>query len=157
LKDLIRAAVTLNLLRTPRKTAAVSSAPRKEQRVPLPASSESPWRQPDRAPCQDRRESACHACLVARQAAPGEQAIGTCQRAAISWDSCLLTPGLADHSRAKAGRAWGQHTTAKRVSQVPESHSSPCPWPKILRRQIGSRNHQNWFADSYYSFRANST
>src|SRR6476646_8424943 len=38
LKDLIRAAVTLNLLGNPRKTAAVSSAFRKEQQVPLPAS-----------------------------------------------------------------------------------------------------------------------
>ena len=38
LKDLIRAAVTLNVLRKPRKTAAVSSAFCKEQRVPLPAS-----------------------------------------------------------------------------------------------------------------------
>ncbi len=38
LKDLIRAAVALNLLRNPRKTAAVSSAPRKEQRVASPAS-----------------------------------------------------------------------------------------------------------------------
>jgi hypothetical protein len=38
LKDLIRAAVALNLSRNPRKTAAVSSAPRKEQRVPFPAS-----------------------------------------------------------------------------------------------------------------------
>jgi hypothetical protein len=38
LKDLIRAAVALNLLRNPRKTAAVSSAPRKEQRIALPAS-----------------------------------------------------------------------------------------------------------------------
>jgi hypothetical protein len=38
LKDLIRAAVALNVLRKPRKTAAVSIAPRKEQRVPLPAS-----------------------------------------------------------------------------------------------------------------------
>ena len=35
LKDLIRAAVALNVLRKPRKTAAVSIAPRKEQRVPL--------------------------------------------------------------------------------------------------------------------------
>jgi hypothetical protein len=38
LKDLIRAAVALNVLRKPRKTAAVSSALRKEQRVHLPAS-----------------------------------------------------------------------------------------------------------------------
>src|SRR5437764_3384511 len=38
LKDLIRAAVAFNVLRKPRKTAAVSIAPRKEQRVPLPAS-----------------------------------------------------------------------------------------------------------------------
>jgi hypothetical protein len=38
LKDLIRAAVALNVLGKPPKTAAVSSAPRKEQRVPLPAS-----------------------------------------------------------------------------------------------------------------------
>jgi hypothetical protein len=38
LKDLIRAAVALNLLRKPRKTAAVSSAPRKEPLVPSPAS-----------------------------------------------------------------------------------------------------------------------
>src|SRR6476661_940366 len=36
LKDLIRAAVELNLLGNPRKTAAVSSAFRKEQQVPLP-------------------------------------------------------------------------------------------------------------------------
>jgi hypothetical protein len=38
LKDLIRAAVALNLLRNPRKTAAVSGARRKEQGVPFPAS-----------------------------------------------------------------------------------------------------------------------
>ena len=38
LKDLIRVAVALNVFRKPRKTAAVLSALRKEQRVPLPAS-----------------------------------------------------------------------------------------------------------------------
>jgi len=38
LKDLIRAAVALNLLGSHRKTATVSGAPRKEQRVPLPGS-----------------------------------------------------------------------------------------------------------------------
>ncbi len=38
LKDLIRAAVALNLLRNQRKTAAVSSGSGKEQRVPSPAS-----------------------------------------------------------------------------------------------------------------------
>ncbi len=37
LKDLIRAAVTLNLLKNPRKTAAVSSVPGQEQRVSSPA------------------------------------------------------------------------------------------------------------------------
>jgi len=35
LKGLIRAAVALNLQRSPRRMAAVSGAPRKEQRVPL--------------------------------------------------------------------------------------------------------------------------
>ena len=38
LKDLIRAAVALNLLKNTRKTAAVSSAPGQEQRVSSPAS-----------------------------------------------------------------------------------------------------------------------
>jgi len=38
LKDLIRSAVALNLLKYPRKTAAVPSAPGQEQRVSSPAS-----------------------------------------------------------------------------------------------------------------------
>jgi hypothetical protein len=38
LKDLIRAAVALNVSRNPRKTAAVSSAPSKQRPIPFPAS-----------------------------------------------------------------------------------------------------------------------